>query len=235
MEKIEKSFYLDKNSLALLFTSKGINSFPCFDLFGKEIYVDDIQACMVLHRLVREGIATVNGDEFELDNDLDNMLETMIYSNKILVVYSKNRVVSNIAFYISGDTAISIEQDDVRNAFLKLLVVKTKDIFSIISQRYLKNMQNDISVEDIKDSKDMYINSLSLLTVDDSFEEVISSDNMYLFFDFINPVSEKSYCDIALIRSSLGLVILEWIKDSFHSQFYTYKGLADIFKHYLEE
>lgn len=235
MTEIEKSFYLDQNSLALLLTGKGVNSLRCFDLFGKEINVDDAQACVTLYSLVQEGIAKVCEDEFELDSDLNNMIETMIHSKKILAVYSGDKILSNIAFYIGGDTAVSIEQNTERNAFLKLSVIQTENIFDFISQRHLKNMQNDVLVEDIKDSKDIYLNSLSLLTVNDDFEKILCSNDTYLFFDFINSLLDKSYCDIALIRSKLGPVIYEWKKETVHSQFYTYKGLLNIFKRCLEE
>ncbi len=235
MAEIEKSFYLDKNSLALLLTSKGINSLQCFDVFGKEINVDDISACMTLYSLVQEGIVKVSDDEFEMDSDLNNMLDIIISSKKMIAVYSNCKSISNIAFYINENTAVSAEQNAGRNDFLKLSYSSVKDIFDVISQRYLKNMQDDISVEDISYTNDIYLDSLSFLNVDDNFEKVISSDDTYLFLDFISSVGQKSYCKIALIMSESGPVIFEWRRNCIYLQFYTYKDLYDIFNRCLEE
>lgn len=234
MAEIERSFYLDKNSLALLLNSKGVNSLQCFDLFGNEVNVDDSQACMTLYNLVQEGLAGVSGEEFVPDTDLDNIIGNMVFAQKILVVYSGNRNISNIAFYINKDTAVIMEQDTEREHFLKLSSLSVGDIFSVISNRFLKNMKNDILVEDIADCSDMYLNSLSLLTVGDDFEKVISSEDTYLFFDFIDAVQNRSYSEIALIRSKSGLVTFEWKNDAVRSQYYTYKGLTDIFYRCLE-
>lgn len=235
MAEIEKSFYLDKNSLALLLTGKGMNSLQCFDVFGKEIIVDDIAACLTLYSLVQEGIAKVSDDEFELDSDLNNMLDMMISSKKIIAIYSNCKNISNIAFYISENMAVSVEQAAERMDYLKLSSLKAESVFDIVSQRYLKNMQDDILVEDISYINDMYLNSLSLLNADDNFENVILSDDTYLFFDFITSAAQHSCCKIALIMSKSGPVIFEWKKNSVHSQFYTYKDLYDIFNQCLEE
>lgn len=235
MAEIEKSFYLDKNSLALLLTGKGINSLQCFDVFGKEINVDDTSACMTLYSLVQEGIAKVSDNEFELDSDLNNMLDIMISSKKTIAVYSNRKNISNIAFYINGDVTVSAEQDVGRNDYLKLSSSSVQNIFNIISQRYLKNMQDDIFVEDISYANDIYLKSLSLLNADDNFEKIIFSDDTYLFFDFISSNVQKSCCKIALIMSKSGPVIFEWKRNCVHSQFYTYKDLHDIFNRCLEE
>lgn len=235
MADIEKSFYLDKNSFALLFTGMGINSLQCFDVFGKEINVDDASACITLHSLVQEGIVKVFDDEFELDSDLDYMLDTIISSKNRIAVYSNCKNISNIAFYINENTAVSVEQDTGRNNYVKLSSSSSKNVFEIITQRYLENLQNDVSVEYIPYTNDIYLNSLSFLNVNDNFEKIISSDDTYLFFDFISSAKQRSCCKIALIMSKSGPVIFEWKRNYVHSQFYTYKDLYDIFNQCLEE
>lgn len=235
MVEIEKSFYFDKSSFALLFTGMGINSLQCFDVFGKEINVDDASACITLYSLVQEGIVKVFDDEFELDSDLDYMLDIVISSKNRIAVYSNCKNISNIAFYINEQTAVSVEQDTGRNNYIKLSSISSKNIFEIISQRYLKDLQNDISVESISYTNDIYLNSLSFFNVNDNFEKIISSDDTYLFLDFISSAKQRSYCKIALIMSKSGPVIFEWKRNSVHSQFYTYKDLYDIFNQCMEE
>lgn len=229
-EKIERSFYLNKNELGLLLDSKQKSSLYCLSIFGSDVTISDRSAYMSLYSMVQGGLISVEDDSFALADDLDGVIVAMAQAEKAIAVFSPHA--AGIAVYKNGSQLILTEQEAHREESIKITPVAPDSLGDIITGRFSLNINETVpGGENVgAATDDMYFTSLMLLNLNDDFSELNTSQRTVLAVDFVDLKEERLYKKLAVIRLGIGLATVLWSSDGVKTMPYEKAGLERILK-----
>ncbi|MBQ7203380.1 MAG: hypothetical protein IJS03_05100 [Eubacterium sp.] len=230
MPDYDNAYFLNSAGLALLLSKKEVSELYCLDYFGDDIVIDDESACQTLFSLVGDELVSVDGDDsFYLYDELEEITDTMVNADLIYALYSDKGGFASRLYYVNKDSAVLLQPDSRRKSVLKLIKLNSAEVCDDIYNSI--NIKKEIT----DDENRLFIESLELIDIGDSFEQIIINKRTNAFIDVFSPRAEKSVKKAGVLTSRNEQYLCTWSADGYMSQPYNRENLFEFLLQAVED
>ena len=153
VEDLQKIFVLSEVEYSVLLAGKGADS--CYTLQSEVESIDSEKVCMAMAHLYNTGLIDSDGDEFIIDENLNELVEAIINSSKVLFVRFGKEGARVLCGYITNEFVVICEKNKIEKGSILIYKSSIDELREILQEELPKDNDGEIKVINVKTGEEI--------------------------------------------------------------------------------